>query len=549
MATDNKYDRQLRLWGARGQKALSESSILLVNADGVGTETLKNLVLPGVGKVTVMDDRDVSLQDLGTNFFVSADRVGESRATVVRDLLCELNPDVKGEAVTSSVVRVLQQNDEEVALFFRSFNLVIAANLPEEQLLPLANRCATLRLPLIAVRAYGFIGTCRLQYARHEVVESKPDASKPDLRICEPFPELVSFCDSFNLSSMDSQFHGHVPFVVILYKALAKWRADHNGTNPANFNEKQEFKEKYVRDLARNVSEEMNFQEALSQSYLAYSSGRELPYEVEELLEAAATWSGLTTENTSFEVLVYTLHLFRQQRGGDLPLAGDVPDMTAHSETYVALQKCYASKAAADVEAFTSTLNELQSKFQLNSSVAALTNEDIVTFCKNVRNLRCLTTRTLEEERAHPAKDEVMEALYDPYPGAPAQTPVLWYLALQAADAFRAQRGAFPGEADKDTLALDGETDILWARLTELACTYIPGPAPGQLADTLKSVLSRAHAEETTRAGGVEMHNIAALMGGIASQEAVKLITHQYVPLNNTYVYNGIACVGSSHAF
>jgi NEDD8-activating enzyme E1 regulatory subunit len=31
-------------------------------------------------------------------------------------------------------------------------------------------------------------------------------------------------------------------------------------------------------------------------------------------------------------------------------------------------------------------------------------------------------------------------------------------------------------------------------------------------------------------------------VGGVASQEAVKLITGQYVPMNNTYFYNGIAC-------
>lgn len=47
MATDNKYDRQLRLWGGSGQKALMEANILLVNAGATGTETLKNLVLPG----------------------------------------------------------------------------------------------------------------------------------------------------------------------------------------------------------------------------------------------------------------------------------------------------------------------------------------------------------------------------------------------------------------------------------------------------------------------------------------------------------------------
>ena len=47
MATDNKYDRQLRLWGSSGQKSLMEANILLVNASASGTETLKNLVLPG----------------------------------------------------------------------------------------------------------------------------------------------------------------------------------------------------------------------------------------------------------------------------------------------------------------------------------------------------------------------------------------------------------------------------------------------------------------------------------------------------------------------
>ena len=43
MATSDKYDRQLRLWGASGQRALGETTIVLVNATSSGTETLKNL--------------------------------------------------------------------------------------------------------------------------------------------------------------------------------------------------------------------------------------------------------------------------------------------------------------------------------------------------------------------------------------------------------------------------------------------------------------------------------------------------------------------------
>jgi NEDD8-activating enzyme E1 regulatory subunit len=69
MATGNKYDRQLRLWGATGQKALCESHVLLINADAAGTETLKNLVLPGLGNFTILDDALLSPQDAGSNFF------------------------------------------------------------------------------------------------------------------------------------------------------------------------------------------------------------------------------------------------------------------------------------------------------------------------------------------------------------------------------------------------------------------------------------------------------------------------------------------------
>ena len=42
---------------------------------------------------------------------------------------------------------------------------------------------------------------------------------------------------------------------------------------------------------------------------------------------------------------------------------------------------------------------------------------------------------------------------------------------------------------------------------------------------------------------------IAAVVGGVASQEAVKLITGQYVPFDDTYVYNGIASTAGVYRF
>ena len=61
------------------------------------------------------------------------------------------------------------------------------------------------------------------------------------------------------------------------------------------------------------------------------------------------------------------------------------------------------------------------------------------------------------------------------------------------------------------------------------------------------SEISRSKAEvktychEITRAGGGELHNISALTGGLVAQEVIKIITKQYIPMDNVCLYDGIA--------
>lgn len=100
-AKEKKYDRQLRLWAASGQQALEEGRVLLLNTGSgvVGVETLKNLILPGVGSFTIVDDAVVGEKDLGVNFFLEESSLGKSRAEESCRLLRELNPEVDGIAV------------------------------------------------------------------------------------------------------------------------------------------------------------------------------------------------------------------------------------------------------------------------------------------------------------------------------------------------------------------------------------------------------------------------------------------------------------------
>ena len=57
-----------RIWGEQGQTALEKASICLLNCGPTGSETLKNLVLGGIGSITVVDGSKVELGDLGNNF-------------------------------------------------------------------------------------------------------------------------------------------------------------------------------------------------------------------------------------------------------------------------------------------------------------------------------------------------------------------------------------------------------------------------------------------------------------------------------------------------
>lgn len=46
--------------------------------------------------------------------------------------------------------------------------------------------------------------------------------------------------------------------------------------------------------------------------------------------------------------------------------------------------------------------------------------------------------------------------------------------------------------------------------------------------------------KELTRSGHGDVASTASLLGGVAAQEAIKLITKQYIPLEGTAVYDGI---------
>lgn len=544
MATDNKYDRQLRLWGPHGQRNLMESNILLVNADAAGTETLKNLVLPGVGRFTVADDQIVSEADLGTNFFVTANDLGKSRAEVVTKLLCELNPDVTGIAQNGNIQECCNE------IFIKNFTLIILVNIPEILFLSLSKLCWQHNIPIILIKSYGLIGSCRIQLNNHNIIESKPDegeSRKPDLRISKPFIQLQNFTDSIDFSTLDGHALVHLPYIIILLKLLQEWcQMRNNGNLPTTFAEKGAFKQ-YVSEIANTMksakglksSDGENWSEAIDNAYLAHYKG-DLPWEAEGVMQRLNNPE--FKPNSDFDVMLCALKRFQNSHDNALPLSGIIPDVTASTTYFQNLQKAYHDKANEDRKKFNEYINEVINEYGLSPGLdgSPIVNDSAIElFCKNVRNIRSVTTRSLDDERTNPAADAITEAIFEPDVAEdPKQNPILWYLALRGADRFYTNHGRYPGTGD-----MIRDRDDLWELIQVISNEYLPSEGE-VLADGLEGVLTIDHATEVTRYGACELHNVAALIGGVASQEAVKIITHQYMPLNNTFIYNGVASIG-----
>ena len=210
-ATQNKYDRQIRMWGAHGQATLAQSRICLLTAGATGVEVMKNLVLPCMGEraaggyITVVDDAKASARDLGNNFFVTVEdlHAGQDGGPLYRceatvKNLCEMNAEVDGRSHVASPLTIAETDPT----FFEAFTCVVASDMPESAVVKVAALCAALSTPLFIVRSYGLVGYCRLQAAEHAVVEGKPHALVPDLRLRNAWPELLALGEEYPLGTL-----------------------------------------------------------------------------------------------------------------------------------------------------------------------------------------------------------------------------------------------------------------------------------------------------------------------------------------------------------
>ena len=97
----DRYARHIVLKeiGGDGQKKLLAAAVAVIGAGGIGAPAIQYLAAAGVGRLRVIDDDAVSLDNLQRQILFGTGDVGRPKAAVAGEAAARLNPDVAFEGV------------------------------------------------------------------------------------------------------------------------------------------------------------------------------------------------------------------------------------------------------------------------------------------------------------------------------------------------------------------------------------------------------------------------------------------------------------------
>ena len=91
------YSRQIVAFGFNAMNKLSKLRVLIYRIGGLGIEIAKNIILAGPKTVNIFDDKEIKIEDIGSNFYLNEKDVGKRKDEVCLPKLKELNNNVQCE--------------------------------------------------------------------------------------------------------------------------------------------------------------------------------------------------------------------------------------------------------------------------------------------------------------------------------------------------------------------------------------------------------------------------------------------------------------------
>ncbi|KAG5726873.1 SUMO-activating enzyme subunit 1 [Termitomyces sp. T112] len=167
----SRYDRQMRLWGLEAQQRMRNATIVVVRLKGTAAETVKNVVLAGVGKVVMVDGEEVMEEDLGAGFLFRDEDVGRNRVEAAKSRVESLNPLVTVEAISDASVLVGEKFEDLV----RRVDIVCVTDWDRDGLIRMNEVCRKNGKLFYSGGTYGLLGYIFCDLLNHDYIA--PDRS------------------------------------------------------------------------------------------------------------------------------------------------------------------------------------------------------------------------------------------------------------------------------------------------------------------------------------------------------------------------------------
>jgi adenylyltransferase/sulfurtransferase len=156
----DRYARHITLHelGGEGQKKLLSSRIAIVGVGGIGCPAVLFLAAAGAGKLRLIDDDLVSLDNLQRQVLFGTDDIGRPKVEVAASAAARLNPDVTIETQRARL------DAENAAGLIAGADLVIDGSDNFATRLAVSDACTAARVPLVSAAVGRFqlqLGTFR----------------------------------------------------------------------------------------------------------------------------------------------------------------------------------------------------------------------------------------------------------------------------------------------------------------------------------------------------------------------------------------------------
>lgn len=185
-----RYARHIviREVGGPGQGKLKAAHVAIIGAGGLGAPCLMYLAAAGVGKLTIIDDDEVSLSNLQRQIIHPTGRIGDAKVSSASDALTSINPHVD---IVTHEVRLDEANAKEL---LDGADVVADGSDSFETRALVAKTCEALEVPLVTAAVSVWDGSLTV-LAPHLINKNdKPCPRFTDLYPTAPSPGSLPTC-------------------------------------------------------------------------------------------------------------------------------------------------------------------------------------------------------------------------------------------------------------------------------------------------------------------------------------------------------------------